>query len=79
LQHFSDKSERSREVTRLEFIRHRHGYTQKAVAVAAQTSRTVISMIENRRYIPSLNQLQRIAKALEWRGELGELLEEVEQ
>jgi hypothetical protein len=36
-------------------------------------------MIENRRYIPGLNQLQRIAQALEWHGEAGDLLKEVEE
>ena len=48
------------------------------VARASGLNESTYGQIENRRFQPYPGQLSRIAKALEWRGDPKELLEEVD-
>ena len=58
----------------IQALRVRRGVTQGTLAVAAETSQPVISMIENGSYIPSDELLEKIASALKVKDPLDLLL-----
>jgi ribosome-binding protein aMBF1 (putative translation factor) len=62
----------------LEFQRRLKGLKQYELAEAAGTSQMVISFAETGRAMPSLYQLQKIAKALKYKGDPESLLDEVQ-
>lgn len=51
-------------MTRIEYERKRRGWNQTVLAFHAQLTQSDISLIERRRFIPTENYIERIARAL---------------
>lgn len=58
-------------------VRRERGMSKAELARAARMQAGVVAWVEDGRYIPYESQLQKLAAALEWKGEPIELLEEV--
>jgi predicted transcriptional regulator len=65
-------------VTALEKVRMERGMTKADLARVAEIQQGVIGWIETGRFVPYDSQLEKLAAALEWKGDLRGLLQEVD-
>ena len=66
-------------MTRLKAEREKRGLSRAALARAASVGEGIYGQIENRRRVPYDPEIERIAAALEWRGDPRRLLEDAPQ
>ena len=69
----------SEKTTVLEQIRKKQGKTKADLARAAEMQQSVIGWIESGRFVPYDSQLEKIAAALEWDGDIHKLMMEAEE
>jgi transcriptional regulator with XRE-family HTH domain len=63
-----------RKYTELEHERRRQGYSLRSLQAKSGVNKTTISQIENGRFLPSEFQLAKLARALNWEGEVSGLV-----
>ena len=64
-------------VKRVRQIRMSRGWSQAALARKAELNQTTVCNIETGRMVPYPSQLAKVARALGWPGDPGELLKDV--
>ena len=64
--------------TKLEQLRKELGLTKAALARATEMQQGMINWIESGRFVPYESQLRKLAKALDWKGDLTDLTKEVD-
>lgn len=65
-------------MTRLTIERKRRGLSRAALARSANLNAVTVGQIESQRFRPYPVQLEKLAAALEWRGDPAALLDEVQ-